>query len=303
MNARLILTKFFGLLILLAVLLGAYWFAIRPGQLHWGSTPEEASSPMPGDEIVHQPTFKATRAITISGTPEEIWPWLIQMGYGRAGYYGYDLFENIGSPSGIHSADHIVAEYQQLAVGDPLPIFPGATMQVGKMDPYHTFIWVGRSKDSGAAFTWALIPLDAQHTRLISRVQFRHEWNNLFQAGQIGFTEFLDHLAIRKILLGIKGRVERQVEPWSVQIGETATFVTGALEFAAALLLFLLRKPRLLTWGFAFLTGTVLLFVLYAHAPYGFCAIIEIMVLMGFIRLFPGASTGEVQKEFRWKTN
>ncbi|RPJ38754.1 MAG: hypothetical protein EHM21_16425, partial [Chloroflexi bacterium] len=82
MNARLILTKIFGLLILLAVLLGAYWFAIRPGQLHWGATPDEAASAMPGDEIVHQPTFKATRAITISGTPEEIWPWLIQMGYG-----------------------------------------------------------------------------------------------------------------------------------------------------------------------------------------------------------------------------
>ena len=66
---------------------------------------------MPGDDLVANPTFVATRAITIRGRPEDIWPWIAQMGFDRAGYYGYDLIENIGSKTGIRSAESIVPEF------------------------------------------------------------------------------------------------------------------------------------------------------------------------------------------------
>jgi hypothetical protein len=72
------------------------------------------------------PTFLATRAITIQGTPEEIWPWLVQMGYGRAGFYGYDILENLGSPTGMASATTILPELQNFKVGDKVPISPVA---------------------------------------------------------------------------------------------------------------------------------------------------------------------------------
>ena len=87
--------------------MAAYIFIARPYQLGWGATRVEIDRSMPGDERRGNPTFLATRAITIEDTPENIWPWLIQMGYGRAGFYGYDIIENLGSENGIYSADRI----------------------------------------------------------------------------------------------------------------------------------------------------------------------------------------------------
>jgi hypothetical protein len=67
---------------------------VRPWQLSWGATPEELSRPLPSDELVTRPTFNATRAITIAAPPEEIWPWLVQVGLTRAGWYSYDILDN-----------------------------------------------------------------------------------------------------------------------------------------------------------------------------------------------------------------
>ena len=64
----------------LGVAAGAYLRFIRPWQLRWGATDEEVARAMPGDDVVKQPTFNATRAVTIQARPEEIWPWLVQMG-------------------------------------------------------------------------------------------------------------------------------------------------------------------------------------------------------------------------------
>src|SRR3712207_8025462 len=71
-------------------ILGVYMFCIRPWQLRWGATDEEVEHPMPGDEIVKDPTFNATRAVTIRARPEEIWPWIVQIGMTRAGWYSYE---------------------------------------------------------------------------------------------------------------------------------------------------------------------------------------------------------------------
>jgi hypothetical protein len=67
------------------ILITAYLFFIRPSQLRWGATTEEIRRSMPGDDLVANPTFLATRAITIRGRPEDIWPWIAQMGFDRAG--------------------------------------------------------------------------------------------------------------------------------------------------------------------------------------------------------------------------
>jgi hypothetical protein len=95
------------------VLVGAlYYFVARPYQLTLGAIPTEIEWAMPGDELDPAPHFLATRAITIRGTPEEIWPWLIQMSYNRAGFYAYDILENIGSERGLRSAEEIIPEFQ-----------------------------------------------------------------------------------------------------------------------------------------------------------------------------------------------
>jgi hypothetical protein len=88
-----------GLATLGAISFGVYLRFIRPWQLRWGATDDEVASVMPGDDVVQQPTFDATRAVTIQARPEAIWPWLVQMGMTRAGWYSYDWLDNLGRPS------------------------------------------------------------------------------------------------------------------------------------------------------------------------------------------------------------
>lgn len=98
----------------------AYARYVRPWQLTWAATPGEVARELPGDELVIRPTFNATRAITIAAVPAEIWPWLIQVGLTRAGWYSYDILDNLGR----RSARRIIPEFQHLAPGDVIPMSP-----------------------------------------------------------------------------------------------------------------------------------------------------------------------------------
>jgi hypothetical protein len=104
-----------GLLELLAALpVFAFAPLFRRWHMRWGATDAELAAPMSGDDIVPASTFTATRAIMIAAPPENVWPWIVQMGYRRAGFYTYDLVDNAGYPS----AERILEEHQTFAVGD-----------------------------------------------------------------------------------------------------------------------------------------------------------------------------------------
>src|SRR5271157_3348625 len=135
--------RLLAIIALPGLLIAIYLFEIRPSQLQWGATAAEVARPMPGDGLVESPSFCATRAITIQGKPEEIWPWLVQIGYGRAGFYGYDLIENIGSRTGIRSAESILPELQHPKTGDVLPISAVASLVFGSIQPNSYLIWRG----------------------------------------------------------------------------------------------------------------------------------------------------------------
>lgn len=96
----------------------------------WGIDPEEASKPLPGDEIVADAEAVDTRGIDIAAPPSDVWPWLVQMGYGRAGWYSYDELD-MDRPS----ADRIVPELQHLEIGDLLPTHPGGGFVVKVVEP------------------------------------------------------------------------------------------------------------------------------------------------------------------------
>jgi hypothetical protein len=195
------------LLTLLAAPTAAFVYAryVRPRQLSWGATPDEMSRTLPGDELVTRPTFNATRAITIAAAPEQIWPWLIQVGLTRAGSYSYDILDNLGRPS----ARHILAEFQNLAPGDVVPMSPYGKqgMNVYSINEPHSMIW-GTPGDT----TWAW-QLDANRygsTRLITRVRSRYRW----LSPSIAFCallEFGDIWMMRKMLLNLRDRAEGRV--------------------------------------------------------------------------------------------
>lgn len=95
-------------------MLYAWW--IRPRLLNWGATHDETSGAYPGDELIPDPAHCSTMATTLPGPPERVWPWLVQMGYDRAGWYSWDKLDHGGNPS----ADRIVPEWQNLHEGQRL---------------------------------------------------------------------------------------------------------------------------------------------------------------------------------------
>ena len=101
-----------------APMLYARW--LRPQLLTWGATPEETTGAYPGDKLVPDPDGGATMATTLPAPPERVWPWLVQMGLGRGGWYSWDWLDNDGAPS----ADRIVAHWQRLEVGQHLDRVP-----------------------------------------------------------------------------------------------------------------------------------------------------------------------------------
>jgi hypothetical protein len=95
---------------------GVYECWVRPRLTRWGATDEEVAGPYPGAEFVPEGKRSPTMAITIEASPEQIWPWLVQMGWDRGGWYSWDLLDN----GGRASAREVHLEWQDIAVGDQL---------------------------------------------------------------------------------------------------------------------------------------------------------------------------------------
>jgi hypothetical protein len=157
---------------------------------------------LPGDELVAEPTFNATRAITIAAEPDQIWPWLLQVGVKRAGWYSYDLLDNLGRPS----AREIIPELQQVAVGDVVPLSPDGKQGVHilALDLPHSMMW-GTLPDT--TWLWVLEPQADGTTRLITRIRSRYRWLSPTIAFSM-LMEFADIWMLRKMLLNLRERAE-----------------------------------------------------------------------------------------------
>lgn len=198
--------------LVLAIAFPLYLVVYRPLQLHWGATALERTRTMPGDEIQPRPIFNATRAVTINGRPEAIWPWIVQIGYRRAGWYSaLDWLDN----GGVASATRIVPELQRLKVGDSIPItargdpwsfVPEITWRVVALEPNRYLL--ATSPNGQDSWLWALEPLGEHQTRLVWRMRnANYEWTSPFIFLQLA-TDLGDFVIVRNILLSIKERVE-----------------------------------------------------------------------------------------------
>lgn len=181
-----------------------YVFVYRRWSLYWGANTREIQHRMPGDNILVQPAFVATRAISIEASPEQIWPWIIQIGYRRAGFYSYDRLDN----DSIHSSDTILPEHQGLGVGDSIPMTKEVNARVVELDPPRSMVmdfqpWV---------WAWSLEEISPGQTRLVTRVSY-HTEKLLTKLMVDTFEIFM----MRKCLIGIKKRVESQDANQSMQ--------------------------------------------------------------------------------------
>ena len=188
----------------LIVLVFLYLVFFRPWQLRWGATDAEVKRSMPGDEIVSQPSFNATRAVTIHAPAQNIYPWIVQMGVTRAGWYSYDLLDNLGR----RSAESILPEHQNIQVGDLIPISPDGKqgMWVKYFRKNKWMLWWDKKGDT--TWIWEIHADGEGNARLITRVRVKYR---LFSSAILFnlLTEFFDILMMRKFMLGIKRRAEK----------------------------------------------------------------------------------------------
>jgi hypothetical protein len=189
----------------------SYLLFFRRWCLTWGAREGEASAKLPGDELLADAGLVTTRAVAVDAPPEAIWPWLAQMGSGRGGAYSYDWIENLLRLN-MHSASEIVPEYQDVKVGDELPLGAGGpAMRVEVADSPHAF--VVRSSDRNWVWIFALVP-DGGSTRLISRNRIATK--AISPVGRLFYLLFMEPGSLvmeRKMLLGIKHRAERLQQP------------------------------------------------------------------------------------------
>jgi hypothetical protein len=178
----------------------AYARLIRPWQLTWGATPAEVARPLPSDQLVTDPTFDATRAITLDAPPVQVWPWLVQMGLTRAGWYSYDLLDNLGRPS----APRVIPELQDLQPGDIVPMSPNGKqgMRVLSVDPPTSMVW---GEPGGTTWAWQLDETTGGRTRLVTRVRSRYQWFSPSIAFSV-LLEFGDIWMMRRMLLNLRER-------------------------------------------------------------------------------------------------
>ena len=169
-----------------------YALVIRPWQLRRGATDAEVKRTLPGDDLVPDPRCGYTQAITIKAPASEVWSWLVQIGYKRAGWYSHDFLHRLMGIAGSvddksKSAKRIIPELQNLKVGDVVEIAPGMGYVVAEIIPEQALIlqsridtskWASLScsdplpeKYLNSSWVWILEKVDTKTTRFIVRVR------------------------------------------------------------------------------------------------------------------------------------
>ena len=209
-------------LVAIAAALVSYILVLRPRHLRWGTTDDEVYRTLPGDELVPNPRLKATHAVTVQAPPNKVWPWLVQIGQGRGGFYSYDWIENLMGLD-IHTANRILPEHQTLEVGDVIPLAAdGFGVPVAMVEPERALVLHGDTREPGPgeapvfkpgdyfSVSWGfyLFERSDSTTRFVERWQA--DWNPAFH-NNVFYRVFLEPGAFimeRKMLLGIKERAE-----------------------------------------------------------------------------------------------
>lgn len=217
------------------VALGAALLINRELGRRWGATRAEAAADLPGDDLISNPVWQTTHAITIRAVPADIWPWLVQMGITRGGWYLSERLDRVIWRIENPSVDRIVPELQHLVAGDIIPdsVDGTAHFRVAQIEPGRALVLHSRrhpvtgvwpdltSGDPGLYldFSWAFVlqPLDDHTTRLMLRTRaivvdgkrLASGWLKIF----LPMADLADFIYTRQMLRGIRRRVERTSPP------------------------------------------------------------------------------------------
>jgi hypothetical protein len=180
---------------------------LMPWMDSWGASPQEVSASLPGDELVLSPNIGYTRAISVNASPEQIYPWIVQIGAEKGGWYSYEWFETSVLRCQNTNADRIHEEWQGLKVGDKVKMCPDENMPpaylVARMDPDHAIV-LGHKDGNKWVEVWqfVLLPQEDGTTRLVirSRSEMGGWFWNVIRPGEF--------IMMRGMVLGIRERAE-----------------------------------------------------------------------------------------------
>jgi hypothetical protein len=161
---------------------------------------DECMRTLAGDERISRPIASLTHAVTIRCSCHDVWPWLVQMGAGRAGWYSYDFLDNRGH----QSSDEIVPSLQKISLGALFPALPGVTDGFCVLDyKPERFLVLGVE---GATWAFVLEPTGLNQTRLITRVRAKPGYG--FHHLPMAMVKMMHFIMERKQLLEIARRAE-----------------------------------------------------------------------------------------------
>jgi len=193
--------------ILVAAIGLIYWFPVRHWFNRWGTTPDEVKDDMPGDKVIANPTNRAMQALTVDTAPENVWPWLVQMGYQRGGLYSYDWLDRLFGFLDRPSAKAVLPQFQHLSAGDRIPWGHGEYLTVNAIEANKSLVLDYQGHGMEWVWQFVLNPLDANHTRLVTRGIERTPNTFIWRLGMM-FMEPASFIMTRRMLLGVKQRAE-----------------------------------------------------------------------------------------------
>jgi hypothetical protein len=200
--------RLIGILVVFAIAGIVVTIALMPWMDRWGATDEEITASFTGDELVPSPRITYTRAVSIHATPEEIYPWIVQLGAEKGGMYSYEWFETNILRCELINADRIHPEWQNLKVGDPMKMCPGTSgpppYEIAILKPNQAIVMGHKDKGTWVeAWQFNLVPQEDGTTRLVIRSRSSAEgliWD-VIRPGEF--------IMMRRMMLGIKERAEK----------------------------------------------------------------------------------------------
>jgi hypothetical protein len=191
----------------------AAWTAVARAQRGWGATAAEKAAVFPGDELVPNPRHRTTRAIAIDAPPERVWPWLVQVGMGRAGWYTYDAVSRLGSKVFTENATRVLPQFQHLKVGDPIDIIDVIILNVAEIEEGSHFVLYSDERNAPAqpwskSWSFNLLPEGPSGTRLVVRENLT--WTRPAVGSTVRPVDWIMFVATRKMLKGLRDRVESE---------------------------------------------------------------------------------------------
>jgi hypothetical protein len=201
---------------------------LRKQRAHWGLDEATVARPYPGDELVPEPTWSWTHGVEIDAPPEEVWPWVVQIGQDKAGFYSYEWLENLVGCD-LKNAERVHPEWQELRPGDSLRLHKeSAALSIAAVEPGHYFLAHGETdprtggpvnpdaKERAVRVSWLFYiePIDEKRSRFISRYRAACgvDWRARILFGPL-LMEPIGFVMDRRMLLGVKERAELFATP------------------------------------------------------------------------------------------